>query len=158
MDDSHAAVAEPIDIAINIRTAKRSEYRLVQARWNRRILRIAKVDAYDRGALEYVSLGRGPTDMRISQNVLALAQRMHADAVLADPSTRVLMATLPDLDEPMGFAVWTGDLLHYVDVLASARRSGVGRKLVQTVRAIHGGPMRATYVTRDGAKLLEYIR
>lgn len=156
MADSNAAVTA--EFPILIRLARAPEYRLVQARWNRRMLRLPTCDAYRDGPGAHIAVGRGVMDLRMDLGAMASMHRRYIDDVLAHPNTGVLVAVLPDLDEPLGWICWTGLRCHYVDVLAAARRNGVGRRLVQHVRSAAGGPMSATFVTRDGAALLEYLR
>lgn len=156
MADGNAALTE--EFPILIRLARAAEQRLVQARWNRRLLRLPTGAPYTDGEGVHVALGRGVMDMRMDRGVLAAMHRRYIDDLLAHPDTGVLIAVLPDLDEPLGWLCWTGARCHYVDVLAAARRNGVARRLVQHVRAAVGRPMTATFVTRDGAPLLEYLR
>ena len=79
---------------------------------------------------------------------------------LAEPSTHVLVATLPDLDEAIGWCAVTeaGErplIVHYVYVLSDARDNKVAHRLMAAARLMGDGrTIRHSHMTQAGGRLI----
>lgn len=170
---SAAEQLEPIDMVI--RAVAPDELAFVAATWMRRVWNRNRPDLQtctpsgQRTDESATLLPIGDrTHVALANPASASSITIHAEAVrrmeqlfinetLADPHTRVVVATLPDLPEPMGWACWGGGrwgsaMLHYVYVRDSCRQQRVATRLVR-----HTGCSAASHVTPSGRALLRHL-
>jgi hypothetical protein len=108
----------------------------------------------------HIALGNptSASSITIHAEAVRRMEQLFIDETLADASTHVVVATLPDLAEPMGWACWGGSrwgasMLHYVYVRDTCRHQRVATRLVQ-----HTGCSAASHVTPSGRALLRHLR
>lgn len=162
-DASQALPSDEVEILVRRATAE--ELRFVQASWARCVWARgeAAVQTYDAlgkadappAERHYTSIGspRRPRHVLLASEYAAQAHRLLVDWLLAGPDTEVLVATLPDLPEPMGWACFVGPILHFVFVRGDCRKQRVATRLVH-----HTGCSAASHVTPSGRPLLRHLR
>lgn len=79
----------------------------------------------------------------------------HCRAIVARRETIILKASLPNINEMLGWIAYDTRSLHYVYVLESARHTGVASQLMQEISSI--GPLPLSCMTSGGAGLLNSI-
>ncbi len=167
-----AAVQTPEHIDVAIRPWRReTELRFVQASWadGLRPSRCRDVPKHHVRVLDqqgiffnghtyrrddFVSqlhLGRLDDLLDVSRPLWARAARLLIDSLLE--TATVVVATLPEDDNPVGWAAHTEAELHFVHVVPVARRSQIARQLMA-----HTGCSSASFVTARGRPLLRYLR
>lgn len=153
------------EVEILMRPATAEELRFVQASWARCVWARGEsaVQTYDAhgkadappAERHYTSIGspRRPRHVLLASEYAAQAHRMLVDWLLSLPGTHVVVATLPDLPEPMGWACFNGPILHFVFVRGDCRKQRVAARLVH-----HTGCSAASHVTPSGRALLRHMR
>jgi len=137
------ATAERLDFSI--RSARENELRFVQSTWSR----CAKLPA--RSPYDMVALGGSQAALWLDPKIVYRMHHRIVDELL--PQSSVAVAVLRRMpDDPIGFAVWSGQVLHYVYVAPDSRRAHVGRQL-----ALHTRCSTASHVTPEGARLLRCL-
>ncbi len=148
-------------VEIVIRPMHEAETRFVQATWARRIVRLPSMPRYNR---PFVRIGNESrrvevrdgrrvdvAGISIDASLLVRAHSMLVDELLERSS--VAVATLPDVDEPIGWVAWEGPTVHFIHVIRSARRCRVAQRLLE-----HTGCSAASHLTAEAAGLLRFLR
>ena len=145
-----------------IRPATDAERRQIAERWVRciepqrtRVLdpasgRKVRIPAADRDSL-MGTMYRAPRG-KIAPSLWRMLARQLVEALL--PSSHALVLTSDAVDEPVGWAVFDAERLHFVYVLGDARLRGVARSLVRAAFAQAGATLRPTYSTESGRALM----
>ncbi len=148
-------------LQIVIRPMREGEERFVMATWARRVVRLPSSTSNGRPIVKI-----GPMELRtevrdgrrvevggmaIDASLLVRAHTMLVDELLKRSS--VLVATLPDVDEPIGWIAWEGDTIHFCHVIKSARRCRVAQRLIE-----HTGCSAASHLTAEGRGLTRFLR
>jgi len=166
---SAAEQLDPIDMVV--RPVTPNELSLVAATWTRSYFQRERLAVPEYDATGYTprddfgnvlaeqavygSLGSpdSPRSMLVHRDVIERMAKLVIGEILAHPTTRIDVACLPDLAEPMGWACWSGQLLHYVFVRKVSRKQRVATRLVH-----HTGCSAASHVTPTGRALLRHLR
>lgn len=150
-----AAVAQPEPLAIAMREiVGEGEARWVASCWSRCAKKLYNTTAMGRGM---VAVGPhpdhkiGPTPLFMDERLLFRAHCRLVDELLS--RSTVLVATLLVDPDPIGWAAYEGDTLHYVYVAPAARRCSVARQLALATRC-HS----VSHVTPEGMRLARCVR
>lgn len=173
-----AAIATPDPILVAIRpSASPNEIRMCQAQWTRELatgwkhrarmpgdkagrhpdLASSRRELEERSGVQIGKPGYDAEGNRHEPHLLAHALWMKSHHLLVDwllPKSALVVAVLPDMpDDPIGWAVHEGRVLHFVYVVPAARRSTVATQLV-----LHTECSSASHMTPAGRGLVRHLR
>lgn len=75
-----------------------------------------------------------PPEVRMKKHVFDYGQGRRIDALLADPTTRVILqVATEDMDTIVAWAAARGDCLHFVFVRPAFRRQGLSKHMIRTL-------------------------
>lgn len=143
MNAAVATVADVPALRVDLRSLDgESERKWVMSTWSR----CAKVQA---GSLH--GLTKVGAELWVDPKLVYRAHMRLVDELL--PKCTVIVATLLVDPDPIGWAAFEGDTLHYVYVAPAARRCSIARQLALATRCTQ-----VSHVTPEGMRLARCVR